>query len=187
MEGKQLSKCMLAMAAIAIGVEAAAVSVLSKEQSQEIKTVTYEPIPIMADFEWAADQGQMQWTNDIQLLTQEDRDLMLRCAAAEGANQGEDGMWLIMSVIMNRVADEEFPDTIREVIYQPHQFSVVSDGRIDNVEPTEAAEMALIRIEEGQIAPELIAFERVDSNVLDVYFMPAFEYKDHKFFTKKER
>lgn len=94
-------------------------------------------------------------------------------------------MWLIMSVIMNRVADEEFPDTIRDVIYQPHQFSVVSDGRIDNVEPTEAAEMALIRIEEGQIAPELIAFERVDSNVLDVYFMPAFSYKDHRFYTKK--
>ena len=186
MEGKQLSKYMLAMAAFAIGVEAAAVSVLSKEQSQEIKTVTYEPIPIMVDFEWAADQGQMQRTNDIQLLTQEDRDLMLRCAAAEGANQGEDGMWLIMSVIMNRVADEEFPDTIRDVIYQPHQFSVVSDGRIDKVEPTEAAEMALIRIEEGQIAPELIAFERKDCNILDVYFMPAFTYKDHKFYTKKE-
>ena len=73
---------MLAMAAIAIGVEAAAISVLSFGQSQEIKTVTYEPIPIMADFEWAADQGQIQRTYDIQLLTQEDRDLMLRCAAA---------------------------------------------------------------------------------------------------------
>ena len=187
MEGKQLSKCMLAMAAIAIGVEAAAVSVLSKEQSQEIKTVTYEPIPIMADYGWAAEECQIERTHDIQLLTQEDRDLILRCAAAEGANQGEDGMWLIMSVIMNRVADEEFPDTIRDVIYQPHQFSVVSDGRIDLVEPTEAAEMALVRIEEGEIAPELIAFERVDSNVLDVYFMPAFTYKDHKFYTKKEK
>ena len=64
---KQLSKFMLAMAAIAIGVEAAAVSVLSKEQSQEIKTVTYEPIPIMADFEWAADQGQISCSG-VQLL-----------------------------------------------------------------------------------------------------------------------
>lgn len=187
MRGAKTSRSIIALCAIAIGIEAAAISVLSKEQSQEIKTVTYEPIPIMADYEWAAEECQIERTHDIQLLSQEDRDLMLRCAAAEGANQGEDGMWLIMSVIMNRVADEEFPDTIRDVIYQPHQFSVVSDGRIDKVEPTEAAEMALIRIEEGQIAPELIAFERKDCNVLDVYFMPAFTYKDHKFYTKKEK
>ena len=124
-------------------------------------------------------------THDIQLMAKEDRNLIMKVATAEGANQGEDGMWLIMSVIMNRVADEDWPNTIHDVIYQPYQFTSILDGRAEAAEPTEACEMAMVRIEEGDIAPEIIGFDLKNANILDEFFDRAFEYRDHAFYVKR--
>lgn len=129
--------------------------------------------------------GSIERTHDIQLMTREDRDLMMRVATAEGEDQGEDGMWLILSVIMNRVEDPDYPDNIHDVIYQPYQFTSILDKRAEEAEPTEACEMAMVRIEEGEIAPEIIAFDLKDAGILEKYFEPVFDYRDHRFFVKK--
>lgn len=129
--------------------------------------------------------GSIERTHDIQLMTREDRDLMMRVATAEGEDQGEDGMWLILSVIMNRVEDPDYPDNIHDVIYQPYQFTSILDKRAEEAEPTEACEMAMVRIEEGEIAPEIIAFDLKDAGILENYFEPVFDYRDHRFFVKK--
>lgn len=110
---------------------------------------------------------------------------MMRVATAEGEDQGEDGMWLILSVIMNRVEDPDYPDNIHDVIYQPYQFTSILDKRAEEAEPTEACEMAMVRIEEGEIAPEIIAFDLKDAGILEKYFEPVFDYRDHRFFVKK--
>lgn len=118
-------------------------------------------------------------------LSENDRKLLLRIAQSEAGNQGPDGMWLVMSVVMNRVKSDEWPDTIREVINQTGQFSPISDGRFNKVEISEDAYEALARIEAGDIAESIIAFEVTESEVLDQYFAMAFDFKDHKFYTKK--
>ena len=118
-------------------------------------------------------------------MTYEEEQLLLKLAVAEAGNQGSDGMWLVMSVVMNRIESEDFPDSLTEVIYEPHQFSSVSDGRIDEVEISQGAIEALARIKEGDIAPEIIGFEVKASEVLDQYFARAFEYKDHRFYTSR--
>lgn len=118
-------------------------------------------------------------------FTYEEAQLLLRVAQAEAGNQGVDGMWLVMSVVLNRVADEDWPDTIREVIYQTSQFSSVSDGHFDAAEISPEAHEALAKIETGDVAPEIIGFETVDSTVNDKYFDQAFVHKDHKFYVKK--
>ena len=46
------------------------------------------------------------------LFSESDEDLVKTIAMAEAGNQGPDGMWLVMSVVMNRVESEDFPDTI---------------------------------------------------------------------------
>lgn len=118
-------------------------------------------------------------------LTYEEAQLLLKMAQAEAGNQGTDGMWMVMSVVINRVKSSDFPDTITDVIYQDHQFSSVSDGRIDQVEISADAHKALARIEQGDVTPEIIGFEITTSEVLDQYFVRAFEYKDHRFYTAK--
>ncbi len=185
MRGIKNSVSLLLTLAMILGTEAAAISDFQSNSQEEIKTVEFEPIPLEVIYAQAGDYTLGERTHDVHLINKEDRDLMLRCAFAEGGNQGEDGMWLIMSVIMNRVENPNFPNSIREVIYQPHQFSVVTDGRIDEVEPTEATEMAMVRIEDGEIAPEIVAFERKNSHVLDEWFTYAFTYRDHAFYTPK--
>ena len=40
-------------------------------------------------------------------------------------------------MVLNRVRSEEFPDTVREVVYQPSQFSPVSNGTINSCQVTE--------------------------------------------------
>ncbi len=115
-------------------------------------------------------------------------------AVAEAEGEGEDGQWLVLSVVMNRVKSPEFPNTIHEVINQYmvakggrkiYQFSCVSDGRMAKAEPSEDTEKALERIKKGEIAPEVIAFEVTSSNVLDEWFEYAFTFKNHKFYTLK--
>lgn len=61
-------------------------------------------------------------------------ELMARTVYAEAGNQGYEGKRLVAAVILNRVDDESFPDTITEVLEAPKQFSVVGSGVINNYE-----------------------------------------------------
>ena len=127
-------------------------------------------------------------------MTEAEEQELLRLTSAEAESEGEDGQWLVMSVVMNRVASPEFPDNVHDVIDQfkvakggrkIYQFSPVSDGRIDEAEPSDLTRAALERIKQGDMAPELIAFEVTSSNVLDEWFEYAFTFKNHKFYTLK--
>lgn len=120
-------------------------------------------------------------------FTYEESQLLMHLAEAEAGNQGEDGMWLVMSVVMNRVNDPDWPDNITDVIYQKNQFSPVSDGRLNKVELSTEVHTALARIEKGEVAPEIIGFEVKDSNELEKYFRAVFGYRDHVFYVKKSR
>lgn len=62
---------------------------------------------------------------------------------AESGNQSLEGMMGVGNVVLNRVNDDSgaFPDTIRDVIFQPGQFSVVDTGAI-YMEPNELSVIA---------------------------------------------
>lgn len=120
-------------------------------------------------------------------FTYEEAQLLMKVAAAEALNQGCDGQWLVMSVILNRVNSSEFPDTIKEVVYQEHQFTTVSNGAIDDVEPDVNTHLALARIEMGEVAEQIVAFETTKSVTLTKYFSEAFTYRDHAFYTLKAK
>ena len=124
-------------------------------------------------------------THNVQVYTDEEIDQLCRIAQAEAGNQTEDGMWLVMSVVINRVNSEDFPMTISAVLQQPGAFSAVKNGSFDRAEPSEECLQAYERIASGDIAPEIIAFEAKSSDVLDQYFRWAFTHKGHKFYTKK--
>lgn len=57
-------------------------------------------------------------TGEVVSFTYDEAQLLMRMAQAEAGNQGIDGMWLVMSVAVNRVRSEHFPDNITDVIYQ---------------------------------------------------------------------
>lgn len=123
---------------------------------------------------------------DAREFTYEDAQMLMRIAQAEAGNQGKDGMKLVMMVVLNRVASEDFPDTIEEVIFQPHQFQPVSDGRYWEVELSSEVHLALADIETGEPIDEtIIAFENTSNNSLEKYFEYAYTVGAHNFYTAK--
>lgn len=115
-------------------------------------------------------------------ISYEDAQELMQIAWCEAGNQGIDGQKYVMSVVLNRVESEEFPNTIHEVIYQEGQFAT---GGMSNAKITPETHYALAEIEMGNVVPEIVAFERKESSSLCVYFDAAFDYRDHTFYTIK--
>lgn len=90
--------------------------------------------------------------------TEEELDLLSRLIYSEGGIESYDTQLKIGSVVMNRVDDPYFPNTIREVIYQKNQFSVTFtklDGviMIDRPADEEAKKAALEILTYGSVLP----------------------------------
>jgi len=49
------------------------------------------------------------------------------------AGNSYDGMIAVVTVIMYRIASSRFPDTLKEVVYQPGQFGPAMTGKLDRV------------------------------------------------------
>lgn len=87
-------------------------------------------------------------------ITEEDYTNLLRIVEAEASGEDETGKLLVANVVLNRVRDEDFPDTITEVIFQKNrgvaQFSPVSNGRFWKVEISEETISAVNRALGGE-------------------------------------
>ncbi|WP_234396932.1 cell wall hydrolase [Bacillus massiliglaciei] len=59
-----------------------------------------------------------------------DKELLARLVHAEAKGEPYRGKVNVASVILNRIEDQHFPDTVPQVIYQKRQFSPVDDGSI---------------------------------------------------------
>ncbi len=62
---------------------------------------------------------------------QSDLDLLAAIVYAEAGDQDFTGQRLVADVVLNRVRSAAWPNTISGVIYQPGQFSPVTDGGLD--------------------------------------------------------
>lgn len=67
----------------------------------------------------------------------DDLELMAACVEAEAGNQGLDGKRMVADVILNRVEDPAWPNTIEGVITQKYQFSTYWNGAMDSVSITD--------------------------------------------------
>lgn len=89
------------------------------------ETTSFEPVT--AELETV---NESQWQ-------QSEMDLLLRCVEAEAGNQSLDGRRMVADVILNRVRDPDFPNTIEDVIAEPYRFSSYWDGRMATVTVSE--------------------------------------------------
>lgn len=67
----------------------------------------------------------------------EDYVYFAQCVMAEASDQDELGKRLVIDVILNRLDNTNFPNSINDIINEPYQFEVVSNGSINEVIPTE--------------------------------------------------
>ena len=86
---------------------------------------------------------------------------LARVIHAEESNEvnGEEASWCAAGVVLERVYDEDYPNTIEDVIYQKGQFECTWNGGMYREEPTDveweiSAEAMQLYLEGGRILPE---------------------------------
>lgn len=90
-----------------------------EEESSEVEVDYYPEFTYSKD--WSAEESY----------------LLAKIAMAEAEGCSTQTKTLIIMCVLNRVQSDEFPDTIKEVIFQENQFSPIDNGRWDRVEPNE--------------------------------------------------
>ncbi|WP_230202410.1 cell wall hydrolase [Paenibacillus ihumii] len=81
-----------------------------------------------------ADKDKATWHY---ALTDEELHLLHKIVMAEAEGEPYEGKVAVANVVLNRLRSANYPDTIKEVIYQKSQFSPVQNGRMDRVTPNE--------------------------------------------------
>ena len=71
-------------------------------------------------------------------LADKNLDLLAHVIHAEARGEPYEGMVAVGAVVLNRVKDSRFPNSIPGVVYQPGAFDCVRDGQI-NLEPSASA------------------------------------------------
>ena len=79
--------------------------------------------------------------------------------SAESGNCSEDMMVAVGSVVLNRVSDERFPDTIEEVVFQPGQYSPTWNGTFYNEPTDEAVDIAEMLLTDGSQIDESVVWQ----------------------------
>ena len=123
-------------------------------------------------------------------VSYEDAQCLMKIAQSEAGNQGVDGMALVMQTVLNRVEDEDYPNTVYDVISQKlgdyYMFQSYANGTYAKAIPCADCHLALAEIEKGTYSDDtIIAFEVTGTRSLDKYFFYAFTYGDHDFYTEK--
>lgn len=130
------------------------------------------------------------------LITEEDREVLLRIVEAEATCEDIKGRMLVANVILNRVVSDHFPDSITEVVFQnngtTYQFAPIKDGRYWSVEVSDETREAVERVLAGedysQGALYFAARRLANKNAMswfDSSLKFLFRHGVHEFFTDK--
>lgn len=121
-------------------------------------------------------------------FTEHEKELLVRLMASEAAGEGDEGMYHVAEVVLNRVLSDEFPDTIEEVITQKrpdglHQFCPLDIGTFYTVEIPEVCYEILSDIETEfyENSGALYFCEKEHSEWHETKEF-LFTYKNHRFY-----
>ena len=128
------------------------------------------------------------------LMSDSDYENLLRIVEAEAGTEDVKGRILIANVIMNRVSNSEFPNTVTDVIFDQKngvpQFSPIYDGRFYEVtvsdDTREAVKQALEGVDYSQGALFFLqrsAAEKQNVSWFDKDLKKIFKYGVHEFYT----
>ena len=91
-------------------------------------------------------------------VSETDAELLAKTVEAEAGNQSIEGKRLVAAVVLNRVENAAFPDTIEDVLSQPKQFTTYRN--LDNTEATWQDKLAVKMELETRSNKEVIYFRR---------------------------
>lgn len=127
-------------------------------------------------------------------ISEKERDVLYRIVQAEAGGEDINGRILVANVILNRVKDEAFPNTISQVVFQKqdgkYQFSPIANGSYHEVtvskETKEAVDRALLGEDLSQGALYFMARHastEENRKWFDKHLTWLFRHGGHEFFS----
>ena len=161
----------------------------SKTKSNNVESATKETV---------SQNAKETMNSDVAVLSLSTKEIEILERIVEAEATGEDikGKILVANVIINRVNDSSFPDTVEEVVFQKtggtYQFSPISDKRYYSVKISDETKEAVRRVLHGedysQGALYFSARKRASAANMkwfDSKLKRLFQYGGHEFFTHK--
>ena len=137
--------------------EVAHIEIDVSEYRPEVEPIVYEvELPVITGVK----PEVLEVKELVKAPDKEEVDLLARLIQAEaGADWCTDELQLAVgSVVLNRVNDDRYPDTMHEVIYQPGQYSTAK--RLGTTIPTDrAVKNATALLTDGATIPEEVVFQ----------------------------
>lgn len=123
-------------------------------------------------------------------VTEYEYDILLHIVAAEAGGCDRKGQILVANVILNRIGNENFPDSIEEVVFQKNQFSPVLSGTLWSAEVTDSVRDSVDRALAGEDYSQGALFFSARARLgdesmawFDDNLKWLFEHDGHEFYT----
>lgn len=114
-------------------------------------------------------------------LTNDDKTMIAQTIQCEAGNQSLEGKRYVAAVILNRLDDPTFPNTVSDVLAQKNQFSTYPE--LLDASPTWHDELALQMELESRSDDEIMFFRAGHYGCGE----PKFKYEDHYFSTLADK
>ncbi|WP_312095957.1 cell wall hydrolase [Niallia sp.] len=103
-------------------------------------------------------------------LTNNEKKLLARLVHAEAKGEPFAGKVAVADVVLNRLENEQFPDSLESVIYEKNAFEPVQNGSIDKKADKEAHKAVQEALNNGRENEELLYFYNPDTATSDWIF-----------------
>ena len=111
-------------------------------------------------------------------ISEEEIELIALLTMGEAEGECEEGQRLVIDTVLNRMDDSDFPDTVEEVVYQPHQYAGIQSPRVEECWVKEEL-VQLVREELEDRSDSQVIFFRTKR--YSSYGTPLFQVGNHYF------
>ena len=169
-----LADCALALVAAAMVGTALGCVIVTKDECSLLRRQVGQAILEVSNIQTAQEEMyRLEMLEEQQAHVEENNrryaaelEVLAKCVEAEAGNQSIDVKRAVISVILNRVDDEDWPDTISEVIADPYEFATYWNGRMNEVEPSISTYEAISLEMETRSYPGLYYFDMDEDDYL---------------------
>lgn len=102
---------------------------------------------------------ETQETETTERFTEKEKYMLAKIAMAEAEGCRIKAKELVIRTVLSRIESDMFPNTVEEVIFQKNQFTPISDGRWNKVEPNEECWQALENVLSSSESKDILFFE----------------------------
>lgn len=150
------------------------ISPIEPEIIEELPVIVEEVVVPINDIA-EAEEITEEFISDV---SKEDIELLALVTMAEAEAECEEGKRLVIDTILNRVDSERFDNTISEVIYAPHQFTSMHNGRIEKCYVSDDIYQLVIEELQNRTNYEVLYFT---ADHYGAYGTPMFSIENHYF------